>query len=174
MRRFPLIATLIFTMAFASCSRGEEKTQTEDPVVPAPNPLPVFILKDLNGKEIKSEDYRGKVLMVNFWATWCGPCISEIPDLNEIYALYKDKGFALLGVASQSGSAEEVRRHVERLGIQYPVVMGNDEVLQKYHVFAFPTDYIVDRKGNIRERILGAPPGKKANLVKILDGLLEE
>jgi thiol-disulfide isomerase/thioredoxin len=159
----------------ASRDRGEAKsTETAAGSPGNATPMPAFVLKDLDGKEVKLEDYRGKVLMVNFWATWCGPCISEIPALNEIYRQYKNKGFELLAVASQSGDAAAIRGKVKQLGIKYPVLVGDTDVLEKYHVFAFPTDYIADRKGIIRRQFLGAPPGKKGQITATLDELLAE
>ncbi len=172
MKKWIWILTASTVFLSTSCSgdegKGSDKNPAGSPVMPA------FVLKDLDGNEVNSDDFRGKVLLLNFWATWCGPCISEIPELNEIYETYKDKGFELLAIASQSGSAETIERFAERMKIEYPVLVGNDDILLKYRVYAFPTDFIVDRNGLVRDHILGAPPGKKERLAVILDRLLSE
>ncbi len=173
MKRGLLLSILITLLAISSCSGGKDGQPSEDDPDNR-TPMPVFVLKDLDGNEVKSDDYRGNVLMLNFWAIWCGPCIAEIPELNEIYEKYRDREFELLAVASQSGDAVAVSGYVERLGIEFPVVLGEDGVLRQYGVFAFPTDFIIDKRGFVREHILGAPPGKKVQLQDIIDRLLEE
>jgi thiol-disulfide isomerase/thioredoxin len=173
MKKGLLLSILITLLAISSCSGGKDGQSSEDDPDNR-TPMPAFVLKDLDGNEVNSDDYRGKVLMLNFWAIWCGPCIAEIPDLNEIYETNRDRKFELLAIASQSGNAAAVNGYVERLGIEFPVVMGEDRVLQQYGVFAFPTDFIIDKRGFVREHILGAPPGKKDQLQTIIDKLLEE
>jgi len=171
MKKSMLFSLIFLMLFFTACSRAEDGPAKEEEKL---HPMPAFVLKDLDGNVVSSDHYKGKVLVINFWATWCGPCISEIPDLNEIYNKYEDKDFDLLAIASQSGDAATLKKHVERLGIEYPVLVGDDVVVRKYQIFAFPTDYIVDREGNIQNRIVGAPPGKKAQVVRMIDELLEE
>jgi peroxiredoxin len=171
MYRYCLIPVALLLLA---CSRGSEEPASASASTGSGDErmMPAFELTDIEGNVVRSDDLRGKVVLVNFWATWCGPCISEIPMLNEVYRTYRDRGFELLGVASQSGDAATIARFAERVGIEYPVLIGTNEVVSQYRIFAFPTDFLIDRDGRIRERIVGAPPGKKERLTGLLDDLL--
>ncbi len=173
MKKLMLLSLVFLTVISAACSRAEESTagkKKEEKVYP----MQAFVLKDLDGNEVSSDDLKGKVLLLDFWATWCGPCVSEIPDLNELHNRYKEKDFALLAIATQSGDAATIKKAAERLKTEYRVLVGEDEVARKYQVYAYPTDYLIDRNGNIKNRIIGAPPGKKEQLIKMIDELLEE
>jgi peroxiredoxin len=172
MKKLLVLTALLLPLFFVSCSSSsEETTKGEEKGYPQ---MPPFTLVDIDGNIVSLEDYRGKVVLVNFWATWCGPCIKEIPELNELYHEFKDRDFELLAIAAQSGDAETIREWVQRLRIEYPVLVGDSKVTQKYRVFAFPTDYLADKNGNTRDKIIGAPPGKKERLAKAIEELLEE
>jgi len=176
MKRLSRYRPLLAALLILACSRGTEEPATASAASAEASgdarSMPAFELTDLEGNLMRSDDLRGKVVLVNFWATWCGPCVSEIPMLNGVYRKYRDRGFLLLGVVNQSGDAAAVARFVKRAGIEYPVLIGTDAVARQYEVFAFPTDYLIDREGKIRERIIGAPPGKERQLNALLEDLL--
>lgn len=113
-------------------------------------PAPDFELKDANGHTVKLSDYRGKVVLLDFWATWCGPCKIEIPWFKEFERENKDKGFAVIGVAMDDDGWDAVKPFAQQIGINYRVVIGNDEVAQLFGgVDALPTTFLIDREGRI-------------------------
>ena len=122
---------------------------------------PDFTLTSINGEEITLSDYRGKVVVINFWATWCGPCRYEIPMLIEFQELYGTDKLIVLGVAINSGSKEAVEKFADEFNITYPILYGSDEELGKlvymYGNFAsIPSTFIVNRKGEVTNFIKGA------------------
>jgi len=110
---------------------------------------PDFALKDANGQTVHLSDYRGKVVLLDFWATWCGPCKVEIPWFQEFERQNKDKGFAVLGVAMDDDGWDAVKPFAQERGINYRLVLGNDAVGDQYGVDAMPTTLLIDRDGNI-------------------------
>ena len=113
-------------------------------------PAPDFSLKDADGKLVRLSDYRGKVVLLDFWATWCGPCKIEIPWFIDMQRKNKDRGFVVLGVSMDDEGWEAVKPFVAEAGVNYRVVMGNDATAQVYGgVDALPTTFLIDRTGNI-------------------------
>jgi len=157
-------ATLtLFNLAFAALL-----------VYPAPNTekAPPFSLKKSDGETITLSSLRGKVVILNFWATWCGPCRAEIPGFVEVYQQYKLKGLEIVGVALDSDGWKAVTPFVEKYDIKYTVVMGDEETIQRYGgINAIPTTVIIDRKGDIVARHVGYM--SKGDLINALNGLLQ-
>jgi len=113
-------------------------------------PAPDFTLKDADGKVVHLTDYRGKVVLLDFWATWCGPCKIEIPWFMEMQRKNKDKGFEVLGVAMDDEGWEVVKPFVADLNVNYRIVIGNDSTAEIYGgVDALPTTFLIDREGKI-------------------------
>lgn len=113
-------------------------------------PAPEFTLKSLKDKNLSLKELRGQVVMINFWATWCGPCRQEIPALNTLYEKYRDTGFVLLGVNVDSESANAIQM-VSRLKATYPILFDADKRASVlYQVSAMPTTILIDRDGKIR------------------------
>jgi cytochrome c biogenesis protein CcmG/thiol:disulfide interchange protein DsbE len=117
---------------------------------------PDFELKDMNGKTIRLSDYRGQVVLLNFWATWCGPCKIEIPWFVEFQRTFKDRGFTVIGVSVDEDGWEAVRPFLASRQVNYPVVISTMEVEQKYGgVEALPVSFLIDREGRIASTHVG-------------------
>ena len=124
-------------------------------------PAPEFALKDADGKTVRLEDYKGKVVLLDFFATWCGPCKIEIPWFVEMERKHKDKGFNVLGVSMDDEGWEVVKPFLADLKVNYRVVIGNDSTAQLYGgVDALPTTFLIDRSGRIAAVHIGLT-GKK-------------
>jgi thiol-disulfide isomerase/thioredoxin len=119
-------------------------------------PAPEFELKDADGKTVRLSDYKGKVVLLDFWATWCGPCKIEMPWFVELQKEYGPQGFQIVGVAMDDSSTEDITKFVREMGINYPVLLGKEEVGQSYGgVNALPTSFFIDRDGKLVAREFG-------------------
>ncbi len=112
---------------------------------------PEWELFDLNGNLHRSKDFEGKVVVLNFWATWCPPCRMEIPGFVEVQAELEDAGLVIVGISLDEAPVAQVRTFAEDFGINYPVVMGDAQVANDYEgVRALPTTFFIDREGQVR------------------------
>jgi thiol-disulfide isomerase/thioredoxin len=118
--------------------------------------LPAVELLDLNGKLVKLSDFAGKPLLINMWATWCGPCRVEIPMLNDFHKKYSDKGLVILGVSTDEDGASLVKDFVKEVPIHYPNYLKTNGLEEKFGgIWALPTSYFYDRNGKQTEKIIG-------------------
>jgi len=135
---------------------------------------PDFALKSSTGENLRLSEFRGDVVMINFWATWCGPCRQEMPLLDELYSRYQRVGFSLLGVNidDDSGRAMDM---IEELGVNFPVLFdARKEVSKLYEVEAMPVTVIVDRTGTVRYIHHGYKPGYENKYLDQIRSLLRE
>ena len=117
---------------------------------------PNFALKGLDGKIVEMKRLAGKAVVLNFWATWCGPCRAEIPGMIEVYKQYKSKGLEIVGVSLDQGGWDQVRPFAEKLKIPYPVVVGDGNLADDYGgIDAIPSTFFIDKNGYIVDRHLG-------------------
>jgi len=120
------------------------------------SPAPEIVLKDLQGRDVKLSDLRGKVVLVNFWATWCKPCKEEMPAMQASYDKLRDKGFVVLAVNELEDTAR-VAEHIRTHGHTFEVVMDhNNQVANVYGVVGLPASFLIDPQGIVRERIAGS------------------
>ena len=134
---------------------------------------PDFSLKDSNGKLVKLSDYKGKVVLLNFWATWCGPCKIEIPWFIDFEQRYKDRGFAVIGVTMDEESWDSVKPYITEKKVNYRVVMGDDSVGKAYGgVDSLPTTFVIDQEGRIASTHIGlvSKSDYQNEIVKLLGG----
>jgi len=114
-----------------------------------------FTLKTLDGQEITLSRLKGKVVLLDFWATWCGPCRESIPHLIQLYKNYRENGLELIGMDVDKGDVETVRKFVKSMDIPYPIIVAPEDVVRSYRVNGIPTTILIDKEGNVRERIAG-------------------
>jgi len=135
---------------------------------------PDFVLKSATGENLRLSEYRGDVVMINFWATWCGPCRQEMPLLDELYNRYQRVGFNLLGV-NIDDDPRRAMKMIEDLGVSFPVLFDEFKVVSKlYQVEAMPVTVIVDREGTVRYVHHGYKPGYEDHYLTEIRSLLRE
>ncbi len=123
---------------------------------PKPAEAKDFTLKDITNKKINLKSYRGKVVMLNFWATWCNPCRMEMPSMEKVYQQFKDKGFVILSVAS-GDSKEDVSGFMKEYKLTFPALLDYDYVVSdNYKIWAVPTTYFINAKGQIIGKAQGS------------------
>jgi thiol-disulfide isomerase/thioredoxin len=174
---FQALAAAALALVLASCSRQAEAPkatasaapEAKAPVaaqvavvsgaLPALGPAPKWKLKDVHGVEVSSEQFNGKVVVVDFWATWCGPCRSEIPGYVDLQRKYGKDGLVVVGVSLDQAGPGVVDDFVKKFGMNYQVVMGDDDVQTAFGgMDAIPTTFLIDRLGQIRDKKVGAEP----------------
>jgi peroxiredoxin len=153
------IGALVFFQPQLLPEQGNVITQPTAPSAPAAvvgAPAPDFALVDLDGKAVKLSDYRGRAVLVNFWATWCGPCEAEMPLLQDRYTTYHGSGLEILAVNIGEDEAT-IRPYVEDLGLDFAIVLDPElAVNDDYRVLGYPTTITIDRDGNVVDVHVGA------------------
>ncbi len=132
---------------------------------------PAWQLKDLEGREVTLEQYKGKVVIVDFWATWCPPCRAEMPVYVNLYKKFADRGLVIVGISLDAQGPGVVRKFVDSMGITYPIVMGDDEVAAAYGIQAIPSTFVVSRDGRILHSKVGAI-SRPADFEKLIESFL--
>jgi len=119
--------------------------------------LPEFIVTDLRGRQVSSTDLRGKVVLIDFWATWCGPCKKEMPGYQKLFDQYGAQGFTVIGFKFDTmKDTENPLSFAKRLGIRYPLLVASDQIKQKFGgIEGLPTTLLFDRKGILRNKVIG-------------------
>ncbi len=133
-----------------------------------------FEVKLFDETVVTHKDILGKVTVIDFWGTWCKPCLAEIPDYSSFYRDYKDKGVIFIALAVDSGKAEKVREATRRFKMDYPVGAPSKEELKAIgKIRAYPTTWVIDPSGEIVREFLGIVPGKQKAIRETVDRLLE-
>lgn len=176
MKILRLLFLLSLFILFSACSKSDNNsnTQVQNTRDASSTKVPRFAIYDLNGKEISSEAFQGKVVVIDFWATWCKPCITEIPEYNKLYEKFKDKNFAFLGIAMDSGDAEDVKNFAKIHNIKYPIYLGTARASMSFGtITALPTTFVLDQNFNIQKKYVGATPGKIKNIETLVEKILK-
>ncbi len=149
--RTRLTAAALLSLLLAACaSSSEQTTRATVKPVESRQTAPDFALKDVNGATVRLSDYRGKVVLLNFWATWCPPCKFEIPWFIEFEQANKDRGFAVIGISMDEEGAAVVKPFLAKMNVNYRTLLGNDIITQLYGgVDALPTSFLIDREGKV-------------------------
>jgi thiol-disulfide isomerase/thioredoxin len=176
--KFLLIPAVALGVALAGCAphveRSASAAETQSNLIPKAKrkAAPDFTLKDADGKPVSLADYKGKVVLLDFWATWCGPCKIEIPWLIEFQRNYKDRGFTVIGVSMDEEGWEVVKPYITRKMVNYPVVIGDEKLDQLYGgIESLPTAVFIDKEGRIANVHVGLTP--KAEFISEIEALLE-
>ncbi|OGD17834.1 MAG: hypothetical protein A2W03_15410 [Candidatus Aminicenantes bacterium RBG_16_63_16] len=160
------VLLVIFLALAGACAAQSTNSQAPD-----------FTVIDLSGKTITSAQYKGKVLFLNFWASWCPPCRAEIPDFVDVTAAYKAKGLEILGISLDTKEKSEVLAFVQQFKINYPVVLETrkqtEKLLADFQPGQFiPTTFVIDKQGRIRDKIVRAMD--KEEILRIFNRLIAE
>lgn len=149
MKKLTISLILLVTMAlFTACGGGSNLPKAPD-----------FKVRSGDGTEYSLSDFKGKMVILNFWATWCPPCKKEIPDFIALYDEYKDEGLVILGVSVDQGGWMVTKEFSDNTGINYPVAMANRDMIYQYGgIKSIPTTFIIDQKGRIAGQFTGYRP----------------
>lgn len=155
---FSAVPVLAALLALGGCARdatggGAVQAATD---ADSRKAAPDFTLKDEQGRDVRLSDFKGKVVLLNFWATWCGPCKIEMPWFVDFQRKYKDRGFSVIAVSLDEEGWEVVKPFTEQLKLNFPVVIGSDEMADGYGgIEALPTTFIIDKEGRIASQHMG-------------------
>lgn len=137
-------------------------------------PAADFTLKSLAGNNVRLADLKGQVVLINFWATWCGPCRQEMPVLDRLHQRYQDTGFTVLGV-NVEGVEGPARELAQKTGVTFPVLVDEGQKISKlYDLKAMPSTVVVDRDGNVRYVHRGYKPGDEEKYVQVVKELIRD
>ena len=179
LRQLNLLGTKVSTAGVAELKRALPNCRISAPRAPvagrAESPLigklaPSFTLQDLNGKQVRLSDFKGKVVLLDFWATWCGPCVRTIPHLDALHKKYKDQGLVVIGINNERDHAKVKAFAKDRMS--YIILLDADEQFTEYGIRGIPTAFYIDKEGKIRYRDVGFGPGKEKEMEQKVKELL--
>lgn len=169
-----VIASIVVLAVLPACQQ-EETSEAKPTAVGEYKRVPDFTLPDLDGKQVSLADYRGKVVLLNFWAVWCPPCRLEMPTMEEAYRTYKDQGFQVVAVSVDTGPASAIRDFLHEYGLSFHVLRDPKmEILRSFDSFSLPTSIVIDRQGFIRARELGYRDWTDEKSTALITKLLHE
>jgi len=152
---FVLLVLIAGTGYFLVSYQGkEDKVISKDRRKAPPLKLP-----DIEGTMVSLSEFKGHVVLVDFWATWCVPCIKELPDLKGLYGKYKNKGFTILGVSVDLQGKEVVVPFIKKYQVPYPILLSQGKFIKGYDLIGLPTAYLIDRQGKIVKEYIGFKQG---------------
>jgi len=137
-------------------------------------PLPDFSLLDLKGEKHSLSDYKGKVVLLNFWATWCPPCVKEMPSMQRLQDKYQGKDFEILAV-NMGEDSTTIEIFLQKMTINFPILLDSDgAILKQWKIFAFPTTFLVDKEGNIAYALFGGLEWDSPEAVAVVEELMKQ
>ena len=136
-------------------------------------PLPEFSLPTLKGQTVTSQELKDSIVVLDFWATWCEGCITEIPAFNRLEQKYSPRGVKVIGLAVQSGWAKDIRKFARQYKVRYPILVGNDETVSEYGVISFPATYVIAPGWKLHKKYVGVSETKAADIQRDIETLLK-
>ncbi len=162
MKRYFCLSLLLLLFTLPACTK-EEKPALEG------NPAPEFALKDLSGRELKLADLRGKVVLLNFWATWCPPCREEIPSMMQLNQAMAGKRFQMVAVSIDEGGKDAVEAYFKQSGNVLPALLDtNQAVAKRYGLTGVQETFVIDTKGVILKKVVGGMNWNDPEVIKYL------
>ncbi len=169
----PFVALAALSLAWAVPAAAQQMMTAPPPPLPAGTRAPAFTTKTLAGKPLSLRDLRGKVVLLDYWATWCGPCRMATPTLRGLQQKFHGRGFSVVGMSmDQADTLAQVKPFVKAMHITYPVTVGlaaNNRAQAAYHADALPSQYLIDKKGVVR----WSQAGYSVDEGKELDGMIQ-
>ncbi|BCG48593.1 Thiol:disulfide oxidoreductase related to ResA [Citrifermentans bremense] len=167
MKRIFWVLLLVIAVAVSGCSKKEVPAQEGAAA-------PDFTLQDLSGKQVQLSSLKGKVVLVNFWATWCPPCREEIPSMVKLNQVMQGKNFQMLAISVDEGGKQAVQEFFRQNGVSLPALFDTDgSVSRRYGTTGVPETFIVDGKGIIRKKVIGGVDWSAPEVLQYLEGLMQ-
>src|SRR5437867_4705745 len=161
-------------LALLGCGSRRPGSSSDTKAAQPKGPAPDFDLENVAGGKTKAADLKGKVSVIDFWATWCEPCIREIPNFNKLHEAYPGEEVEVIAITVESPHGE-IASKVKEFGMKYPVLVGNDEVVKGFGgLIGFPTTFLVTKDWKVYKKYLGALPNKQETIKKDIEKLLAE
>jgi len=139
-----------------------------------PDALPGLSLPTLTGRKVDSRALKDNIVVLDFWATWCAPCIGEIPDFNALQDKYAARGVKVIGLAAQSGWPQDIRKYAAKYKMRYTILAGNDDTVSDFRVINFPTTFLIAPGWKPYKKYSGAYEGKSADIERDVEALLKQ
>ena len=157
------VGTLILLCLLCVCGLGQQ----------VPDAIPQISLPKLDGQTLRSEDLKDNIVVLDFWATWCEGCISEIPEFNKLEKEYSSRGVKVIGLAVQSGWASDIQKFAKQYDMHYTVLVGNDDTVADFGVMSFPNTYVIGPGWKLYKKYSGVSENKAVKIRQDIEALLK-
>ena len=172
---FFLTVTVLLFSLLAHAEEGRLFSKIGIQPIKEKKKAPHCCLEGLNGEKVQLSDLKGKIVLLNFWASWCGPCKEEMPSVEALYQRYKERDFVFLTISIDYGGAEPVRKFIEKHHYRFPVLLDpNGKTLDLFEINKIPATLIIDKKGKMIGRVIGPRNWSSPEVFSLIDQLLDD